>query len=388
MPTHNRDDPPLDNGTSGVSIFRDQPPLIGVRLLHVSLQGTEAWQGAATHVAAVRQYLRGNGATVEGVQPTRSARGLSRLGMMLWALIHAMRRAGDQELVYVRHHPAGWPLSLITRIRSIPRVEEVNGDMADFASVRTWMRPLLPVLRLLSRSQLRSAHGVIAVSEKMAEELRREADVTAVVSPNGADLSVFRPVMDDETPPVPEPYVLFVGALSPWQGVEDLLTALNDPSWPTSVTLTIIGDGVLGEIVRRRHDPPRLRYLGVRNPIEVATWTRHALATVSPKVPAATISSPLKVMESIASGVPVIASDLGQQAELLRRTGTGVLIPPEDPPRLAAAVERLHRDVRLRRRLVSGCVNNREAVGWAEAKRPLLRIISELTAGNQGRGSC
>jgi glycosyltransferase involved in cell wall biosynthesis len=59
----------------------------------------------------------------------------------------------------------------------------------------------------------------------------------------------------------------------------------------------------------------------------------------------------LYVLEALASGVPVVQPEHGAFPEMLAATGGGLLVPPEDPAALAAALERLLRDEPLRRRL-------------------------------------
>src|SRR5207253_5893997 len=60
---------------------------------------------------------------------------------------------------------------------------------------------------------------------------------------------------------------------------------------------------------------------------------------------------PVALMEALATGVPVVASDLSGIPELVIPEQTGLLVPPGDAAALAAAIERLARDPRLAERL-------------------------------------
>jgi glycosyltransferase involved in cell wall biosynthesis len=60
---------------------------------------------------------------------------------------------------------------------------------------------------------------------------------------------------------------------------------------------------------------------------------------------------PLKMFEALACGTPVIVSDLGGQAEFVRATGCGLVVPIADPERLAEAVATLARDPAMARGL-------------------------------------
>jgi glycosyltransferase involved in cell wall biosynthesis len=60
---------------------------------------------------------------------------------------------------------------------------------------------------------------------------------------------------------------------------------------------------------------------------------------------------PISILEAMAAGLPVVASDVGGVSELVVEGATGLLVPAGDPAALAAALERLLADPELRRRL-------------------------------------
>ena len=61
--------------------------------------------------------------------------------------------------------------------------------------------------------------------------------------------------------------------------------------------------------------------------------------------------APISILEAMAAGLPVVASDVGGVGELVVDGATGLLVPAGDPAALAAALERLLADPELRRRL-------------------------------------
>jgi glycosyltransferase involved in cell wall biosynthesis len=60
---------------------------------------------------------------------------------------------------------------------------------------------------------------------------------------------------------------------------------------------------------------------------------------------------PVSILEAMAAGLPVVATDVGGVREAVVHDQTGLLVPAGDPPALAAALERLLRDRELRQRL-------------------------------------
>jgi glycosyltransferase involved in cell wall biosynthesis len=63
---------------------------------------------------------------------------------------------------------------------------------------------------------------------------------------------------------------------------------------------------------------------------------------------------PVSILEAMAAGLPVVATDVGGIAEAVVDGETGILVPAADPQALAGALEQLVADVELRRRLGAG----------------------------------
>ena len=81
--------------------------------------------------------------------------------------------------------------------------------------------------------------------------------------------------------------------------------------------------------------------------------------------------------EAMASGLPVVASDVGGIPEVVRDGETGLLVPPGDLPALAAALDRLAGDPDLRRRLAAGARARAHRYAWPS----LATRVAEVYAG-------
>lgn len=89
---------------------------------------------------------------------------------------------------------------------------------------------------------------------------------------------------------------------------------------------------------------------------------------------------PKAAIEGMAQGVPIVASDVGGLSELIENGVSGLLVQPEDPPQLAAAISRLLADSALRRALgEGGCTRIRERFNAASTLQETLALYSELT---------
>lgn len=132
----------------------------------------------------------------------------------------------------------------------------------------------------------------------------------------------------------PRSGALFVGRLSREKGILGLLDAWKG----IDGLLTVIGDGPLSEEVRRRSGP-NVRILGSLPPEMVSSALREAALVVIPSV--CYENCPTVLLEAMANGAAVVASDIGALAEMVVDGATGILVPPNDISALHRVVEDL-----------------------------------------------
>jgi len=189
------------------------------------------------------------------------------------------------------------------------------------------------------------------------------------VVPNGADL----PGLCARPSGAPAQYLIYFGALQTWQGVDTLLRAF-----------ALLADMDLGLVVcgsfRSREARRMERFaerLGVAERIvwrwelstaELQPWIAHAQLSLAPlRECARNVTqgcAPLKILESMAAGVPVIASDLPPVRELIRDGVEGRLVAPDRPAELARAI-----------RVLMAYPDRRRALG----ERARERVAAEFT---------
>jgi glycosyltransferase involved in cell wall biosynthesis len=185
----------------------------------------------------------------------------------------------------------------------------------------------------------------VAESERAAGLATRACDPErTIVIRNGVDTDGAVPTRGDGA----EPTVVAVGRL---QRPKDPLTlARAFGRVRASFSAVIVGEGP---------DRPRLeaeiRRLGLDEAVVLA-GDRSDVADMLAGADIFVLSStseglPLSILEAMAAALPVVASSVGGVPEAVEDGDTGLLVPPRDPVRLAAALERLLVDPGLRRRL-------------------------------------
>jgi glycosyltransferase involved in cell wall biosynthesis len=234
---------------------------------------------------------------------------------------------------------------------------------AAYRWVERALRPLTTVTICVSENERRA--GLAA---------RACAEATTVVIRNGVDSTAPEP----DRPPEGEPRVVMVGRL---QAPKDPLTLVRALATlqGRDVEALLVGDGPDRAAVEkevRRLELESVRLLGQRN--DVAELLRTAAIFV---LSTRSEGLPLSILEAMAVGLPVIASNVGGVPELVVDGETGVLVPPGDPHSLAGAIERLLGNPALLRQLgEAGRARVREHFDLAAVRQAHLDLYSDLLA--------
>jgi len=221
----------------------------------------------------------------------------------------------------------------------------------------------------LQAAAYRCAHRVVANSAAAAEQLRHEglSAPTILTIANGLDLERATRTRDDT-----KPVVRTVANLRPGKGHEVLIDAAAEVARRVpNVTFGIVGDG------ERRAE--LVRYVEARGLGRIVRFEGHQvnvkqiLADTDVFAFASFMeASPNAVLEAMAAGVPVVASNVGGIPEVIIDGHSGLLVPAGDAPQLAAAIVRLLSDPALAARLAAA------ARATVEARFGFDRMVDEF----------
>jgi glycosyltransferase involved in cell wall biosynthesis len=220
------------------------------------------------------------------------------------------------------------------------------------------------------------------------------------VIPNGVSPSDFSvtplPVRDGR-----EPVLLYIGTLADWQGLDIVIKALPKILEQQPVKLHIVGRG---RSRQRKMLAKQIRKLGLGDHVTVQPAVPHheipeliskadiCIAPLSLNDRNVTQGAcPIKVLEYMAAGRPLLASNMPIVRELVREDVDGLLFSPNDPDDLARQAISLLRDVELSQRLAeSAAAHVREKFTWHEAQKKLGKVYERLAPSAHfpsGRGT-
>lgn len=278
------------------------------------------------------------------------------------------------------------------RLGTLPFIYEAHTVAAVFAEEqgRLYGAERVPSKAKLSRLDkrerrvCRDASGVVTITGallKALEERHGKIPRSRVV-PDGTRLPEKLPALEGVHSP---PRVYYIGQLYPWKGVDVLVEAMR---YVEGTELVIVGglppEPDLDRLKRLASSlslEDRVRFRGFVPPPELPAERAKADLFVIPLLNSTTarlFTSPLKLFEAMASGRPVVASDLPSIREILTNEENALLVPPGDAHALAAAIERLLRDRDLSRRLAARAFEDVKAYSWDRRAEAISGLLESL----------
>jgi len=321
-------------------------------LLHlVAGLDRRAWRSVVIHDPRAERL--GRRLAELGIEAVATNLGRARPWLRVPAVARTMRRLRP-DIVHV-HRP--WPRSGRAALLAATLARPGAIIVTDHLAPRNAGRKRRLAERLLSAR----VTAWIAVSPDIAralEQLLRGSGNRIRTVLNG--VAVDRAPSDESVHP-PKPTrttrrLVMLAQLRPQKGHETLLEALA--ALPDDVTLVLAGDGP-----ERARIEARVADLGLGPRVHLAGFVDdiRGLLTGADVVvlPSRFEGLPLAVLEAMAVGRPIVATDVAGTNELVTDGETGLLVPPDDPSGLATAILRLLDDPDLARRLGE---NGRERV--------------------------
>jgi glycosyltransferase involved in cell wall biosynthesis len=348
--------------------------------------GELAGEVAALGVSTAR--LRGTDAGL-GVHPTRTPRAVAALtGDGLTLLRHARRHG--VALIHANSVRAALACAVARRLGGPPLAVHVH-DILGTDRISSAVRAVVNS----------TADVVLANSECVRATVERPGGPAVVVVDNPVDVACFDPGradgarmrrelgLDDQ-----QPALVIVGQITPWKGQETAIRALAQlPERFSTTRLLIVGAPVfaaagtsydnlaylnrLRELVSELGVGDRVIFLGARSDVPDVL----AAATLA-LVPSWVEPFGRVVIEAMAMGVPVVATERGGPAEILAGEAGGVLVPPRDAAAWSHAIERLLDDRDERTRL--GATGRRRALARYTLDRFVSRVLAAYAVGVGG----
>ncbi len=347
--------------------------------------------GGSRSARRTRQALsRGEGTLVSPVAAAETAAVLFNLDMS--RALEKLHAAWRIDAVYERcslwSHSAG----AFARANGLPHLVEMNAPLpAEQKRYRALENESLAAA--IESHTLTMADRVIVPSAALRTYAvsRGAAEHAVHVVANAADPARFRPSRRGRDRARDEFTIGFLGSLKPWHGLDDLARAFRrlHRSWK-GYRLLVVGDGPLREDVQRRFAEWGLAhavtFTGAAAHEEVpALLARMDVAVAPYPKDAPDYFSPIKIFEYMAAGTPIVASRVGQIAEVLKHRRSALLHRPGAIAEIAASIGELRRRPELAVKLSRTA--RQELVRRYTWKRNATRVLALVRTARRTAGA-
>lgn len=344
--------------------------------------------GMATQTRQLADLLQGEGASVTVVavnRPYRPAwvarvRGLRAVFRLIPYLLELWREAGRVDVFHVMAN-SGWswhffaaPAVAVARLRGVPSVVNYRGGEAE-RFLRRSAPVVLPVLRQANR---------LAVPSGFLQGVFGQYGVPAQIVPNIVDIRRFRPAANE--PGRSAPRLVVARNL---EALYDIGTALRAfariRTHIPAATLSIAGSGPEHAALTRLADElgiaHAVTFRGRLDREQMAALYRGASLMLNPS---RVDNMPNSVLEAMASGVPVVSTDVGGVKFIVRHGVTGLLVPAANDAAMAqAALELLSDEIRWRA-IREAALGEVQQYTWAAVSGRWRAVYAAAMAAAQG----
>ena len=203
------------------------------------------------------------------------------------------------------------------------------------------------------------------------------------VIPNGVDIGRFSTAAPASSPDDGAFTILFVGRLEPRKGVKFLLRAMPRILMEVpEARLVVVGSGPLSRYYRS-HLPDgvgdHVVFVGRVSGEALASHYAGADVFCSPAMGGESFG--IVLIEAMAAGAAVVASDIAGYRDVVSDGATGLLVRRGDPDSIADAIIRLARDDELRRGLVESAGSEVRQYAWDRVTRRILAVYESVVDG-------
>ncbi len=234
----------------------------------------------------------------------------------------------------------------------------------------------------LLRPSMEKIRARIAVSEEARRTVRRHLRADSYIIPNGVDVARFGQATREERwiGSQDAPTLAFLGRIDePRKGLHVLLAALPDLLVRRpGLRLLVAGPGDPGALDPDLLDPvaASVEFLGLVSEQDKASLLASVDLYVAPHTGGESFG--IVLVEAMAAGAPVVASDLAAFAQVLGDPMAGVTFPQGDPDALAATVGALLDDPPRRAELGAAGQARAEAFDWAVVAATITAVYETV----------
>ena len=303
--------------------------------------------------------------------------GLFHYSLLIYLLLFKATER-EQAVLFVRHLKLADFLLSYRGLLNLPMIFEAH----EVFSVNREAKTLLREKRVYTRSD-----GLVFISKQLEDRIKSiipaAADKPCIVAHDGVRSDWLA---EDFTRD--ERYICYTGSLYQWKGIDVLIAAMG--LLPEETLLVAGGGRRLNELkgMAERMGLKNIIFTGEVRHHSVPGILAHAKMAVLPNInsgPSA-FSSPLKLFEYMAFGLPIVASDIQVFREVLVHQENAMLVHPNDPEALASGIKSLLQNTAMAKNISLQARKNAADFTYERRVEKIIGLISRMDNNIGKRG--
>jgi glycosyltransferase involved in cell wall biosynthesis len=292
--------------------------------------------------------------------------------VLFWIKILLCLRSIHPDIIHIQNIRLGIPGYLSKKLFKIPYVIYARGseNIHHLSSISSY------ILRLT----LLNANKVLVLTQDMKNDIKSFYKGDILVIPNGIELDKFENFSTDYLRTEQKKSIIFIGRFVPIKGLEYLIKAMDVIQKENeNIYLTLVGDGnqrnFLEDMVKKLHLGKKVIFKGIIENTQVPKYLIQSDVFVLPSL---SEGFPNVILEAMAAGLPIVTTNVGGLAEIIKNGENGYVVEPKNPDQLARKLLDILQNNDLRSLMSRNNIDKAKQYSWESIVSDLESVYSNV----------
>ena len=296
-------------------------------------------------------------------------------GLLFWINAYRLLKRTKSDIIHAQNIGIGRFVYLLNKSLKKPYVIWARGSDVDSLFTDKKVDAL--------KKGLKKADAVISLTDDMKDKIKKACDREIFVIPNGIDLEQFKGLSKKDLRKKfglnkTDKTILYVGTLRPVKGLTYLIRAMKTID-DKDAKLLLVGRGPdrenLEELVKKLKIEKSVKFVGRVPNKDVFEYMCASDVLVLPSL---SEGFPNVILEAMASGLPVVTTNVGGLPEIVKDNVNGFLVDLENSEQLSEKLSLLLKNDALRRTISKNNLNEAKKYSWESVIDQLEKVYFKI----------